>query len=502
MEAIACETPVIASAISPLDELLPLGQLFDPSDSHQIAAAITTALTKTEQPPHAAIQSWEEVGERTALSFERLLAAADRTKSHRSLRRARPRIAVITPLPPAATGVAQYSYRFIEAMVATEKVDVTCFSDGPTPDQTAPPGTVLHRVEALQHVEYLTGRFDEVIYVLGNSHHHLGAFAMLKKRRGIVMSHDVRLVNLYRHVHGDPGLVPGGLGREIEQMYEHLLPSSLGSGGELSEGDLDRYGLLMARDVIAMSAAFFVTSAAAVTLATIDAQSGTEHHIYALPFAMEEPRIDLPGFEHSTESRPGALEQLPLDLWGLAPPPDAVSYLAHFGIVDPIKRPELLIESIAGLSERPELRLVFVGPISEVMSKQLVDVAIELGVLDRVGFTGPLDPTSYRAWLKSAQIAIQLRAKSNGEASAAVGECLATSLATIVSDTGWSGEIPRDVVRHVPVSISADELAQVVAELLDDPLLRTDLGRASARYCEQHSFDTAARTMLQLIGEH
>ena len=496
VEALACETRVIASSIAPLDELLDGHELFDPGDAQAIAEAIGRALTESTERVTRASTTWGNVARASAGAFDAMLDGARARRAPRPSRRRRPRLAIVSPFPNSPTGIARYSYRLSEALARTEKVDLTCFFDGPTTGQIAPDGLTAHRVESLMHVERLTGRFDEVIYVFGNSHHHLGALSMLRRRRGVVMSHDVRLSNLYRHLTGDPGFLLGGLGRSIEQMYQGQLPRSIGATGDLDEHDLEQYGILMARDIISMSSGFLVTSTAAAQLARIDARPNALRRIAVLPFAMEVPVPNDVGFHEDSTACPAILMEQPGNLWGKPPPRDQTTYLAHFGIVDPIKRPVLLVEMLAALTARAEVRLVFVGPVADALCSELVNRARALGIGERVLFTGPLGARDYLSWLERVAIALQLRAKSNGEASAAIGECLAGAVPTVVSDLGWSGELPEDAVVRVDTRIDAHDLANVTLQLLDDSRRATEIARTGATYASHFSFDYVARTLL------
>ncbi len=500
VEALACHTPVIASSISPHDELLDESELFDPTDAHAIARGIERALTDPRALGTAQIDTWDDVARKSVLAFDAMLNEQRSRPAPSPLRRHRPRLAIVSPFPASPTGVARYSYRLAEAIAKTEKVDLTCFYDGPTSDQVAPEGTGGHRVEALAHFERLAGRFDEVVYVFGNSHHHLGAYAMLQQRRGLVMSHDVRLSNLYRHLYGDPGFLPGGLGRAIDKMYRGGLPQTIGSTGDLDERDVEQFGLLMARDVITSSSGFLVTSSAAAQLAGIDARANSLRKIAVLPFAMETPRTADVGFTETSTACPQVLQEERINLWGKPPPQDQICYLAHFGIVDPIKNPHLLIEMLTHLRHRADVRLVFVGPVAESLCQELVRHARDLEIADRILFTGPLGSRDYLAWLNRATLAMQLRTQSNGEASAAIGECLASGLSTVVSDIGWSSELPRDAVTHVAKNIGAADLAAVTARLLDDARLRANIAQAGAVHASHFSFDYVARTLLAKIG--
>jgi len=509
-EAAACGTPAVCSDRPPLDDLVGPGDRFDPEDVDDIARAITGALRRRgilPAPPsgRGGTTGWPEVAARAARAFEDLLAArtARPAATVAGGRRRIPRIAFVSPLPPAPSGVAAYSYRLVEEIVATGGVEIDVFADGPTRAVDAPAGAALYAAPALQPVERLTGRYDRVVYTLGNSHHHLGALALLRHRPGAVVSHDVRLTNLYRHETGDPGLLPHGLADRIRAIYGDSLPARLGRNNEVASEDFDRYGLLMAREAICLSEVFFVSSPASAALARLDAGPALAGRIAVLPFAIEAP-----GDRRTAFAEDAAVPQdcpIAAAWWGR--PPDVRAdraVVAHFGIVDPVKSPELLIDAFASLlgragSEASGALLAFVGPISEDLAGTLAGRAAALGIGDRLAITGPLPPDGYRAWLAAATIAVQLRRSFNGEASAAVGECLASGVPTVATNLGWLRGLPREAVELVGSGTTADELATVISGLLDDPLRRGRLAEAGRAFAAAHSFAATARALLAAI---
>jgi len=84
---------------------------------------------------------------------------------------------------------------------------------------------------------------------------------------------------------------------------------------------------------------------------------------------------------------------------GIAPSPLVV----HFRIVDPVKAPELLIESFA-ITKRavPDAHLAFVGPVSDALVATLTELTFALGMSSSVHFTGSLSAADYRNWLSPA----------------------------------------------------------------------------------------------------
>jgi glycosyltransferase involved in cell wall biosynthesis len=509
-EAAACGVPAVCSDRPPLDDLVAPENRFDPEDVGDIARVITRALARHGQtaapPDRQSAGGWPEVAARSAQAFEDLLAARSTRPTPRPTRGRprRPRIAIVTPLPPAPSGVAGYSHRLIEEILATREVTVDVFADGPTRAVEAPAGAAVHAAAALLPVERLTGRYDRVVYTFGNSHHHLGALALLRARPGVVVSHDVRLTNLYRHETGDPGLLPHGLAARIRAMYGDSLPARLGRNNEVAPEDLDRYGLLMAREVIGLSEVFFVSSRAAAQLARLDAGPTLAGRIGVLPFAIESPRNRRSAFTEDA----GVPQDCPVAAawWGRPPEEGGTrKVVAHFGIVDPVKAPELLIDAFAALpagvggeAETAPL-LALVGPISAELARALADRATALGIGGRLAITGPLPPESYRAWLAATTVAVQLRRSFNGEASAAVGECLASGVPTVATDLGWLRELPRGAVELVPAATTSEELATVLAGLLADPGRRGRLAEGGLAFAARHGFASTATALLTAI---
>jgi len=508
VEAIACGIPVVASDRSPMRELVDPAYRFDPEDVGALSRALGDALDAATGAPREprsrppAPSSWDDVADRSAAGFAELLSDP---RPRRSRRPRRARLALVSPFPPAPTGIAAYSYRLSEELAALAAVDIDAFVDGPTDDQVAPDGIATFRVASLRAIEAVQGGYDHVVYALGNSHHHLGALAMLRRRRGSVLAHDVRLSNLYRHESGDPGLLPGGLGRKIAELYGTLLPEDIGRDGELHLEDEERYGVLMAREVVTLSDRFLVSSATAAELAIIDVGAMLGARVAVLPFAIETP----PDADGASGFGGGAVAPLgvnptALGSWGrgAASLEPAGPVVAHFGIVDPVKEPTLLLDAFASFAATDDddaNTLVFVGPISDALAIELSSRADAHGLADRVRFTGALGATDYRSWLDRADLAVQLRGRTNGEASAAVGECLAAGRATIVSDLGWAHELSDGCVVKIPVPTRTSELADVITRLANDADERRELGRAALAESRRRTFEATARALLELL---
>jgi glycosyltransferase involved in cell wall biosynthesis len=383
------------------------------------------------------------------------------------------RIAFTTPLPPQATGVAAYSVRLLAALRDLVEVDV--YVDGPPHQRdaivhpAAPDGLTVRPLGALARVEAFAGAYDAVVYSLGNSEFHTGSLASLLRRRGIVLAHDVRLSNLYRFAQWQhPAVVaPGQLDAAAARMY----------GDAVSFEQVERWGLAMAREAIGASTRFLTTSTFAANLARLDARPGDRDRIASVGFAMGTSPLDDPT---PPLERPG--------------PP----VVASFGVVNRSKQGPLLVEAFAAAAPG-DARLVFVGPAGAEDRAAIARRADDVGIGSRVEVCGEVDAAVYARWLDRAWLAVQLRASTNGESSAAIGDCLAAGLPTIVTGIGANRELPSGAVAAVAPDVDAFDLASVIRGVLGSRDRRQAMGMAAAAHAASRSFARAAQDLYEVV---
>ncbi|MBW3614996.1 MAG: glycosyltransferase [Actinobacteria bacterium] len=496
-EALACATPAIGANRTAVPELLAPEALFDASDPDATAAAITQALTdeghRRRLSEHAARppRTWAEVAAGTLAVYDRVVA-----QRHRPLRRDRPagaggrgrlRMALATPLPPQGGGVADYSTRLLEEL--RELCEVDALVDGPPHERAsmeaaqAPDGVAVHRLASLERLEALARPYDGVVYSIGNSEFHTGALAMLSRRPGVVLAHDVRLTNLYRFAAWQhPEAAPGGFHATLQRMYAGRVPEHLGGQGWIDNHEAERWGVLMAREVIGHSRRFLATSAFAAELARLDARAGDRGRIDVLPFSLGAVPLAAPT---PADRRRG--------------PP----VVASFGMVNVLKQAPLVVEAFAeaaGAVGAADAQLVFVGPASAADAGAVHERARQLGVASRVQVTGELDDQDYLRWLDRAWVAVQLRAATNGESSGAIGDCLTAGVPTVITAIGPNRAVPGTAAVAIPAGAGARQLADVLVTLLADPARRGALGRGAREYAAAHSFARAAEALYEVVS--
>ncbi|MEM7326766.1 MAG: FkbM family methyltransferase, partial [Actinomycetota bacterium] len=416
---------------------------------------------------------------------------------------AKPRLALFAPLPPQRTGVAQYTYRMIDEL--RHHCDVTVFVDcGPgdrdrpeerrvdedlmrTRDAEAGSGAALTPADLLRpdgvtvvsHDLYEAmaaggGAFDQTLYFLGNSHHHLQAFQANKERRGHVLLHDVRMTELYRAIRNDipERLVEGSVGRTVGAYYPGRYRPEVEEMDVVSPETAHRFGVLLARGVADEDTELLVHSRYAKTLLRLDG-AGTA----SVPFPMPCPTFSVP--------------------WT---PSDVQPIISAFGPLDADRQPERLIAAMTDVIRRiPTARLRFVGDIDVARKEVLMDLANHHSVGGSVDFVGELTDEQFRHRQRETWIAVQLRSRSDGGSSETLAELLALGVPTMISDLGPDTEVPDDVVLRVADTVAGSALGQEMVDLLLDEPSRRRLSLAARQYAERHSFAVAARSLAHLL---
>jgi glycosyltransferase involved in cell wall biosynthesis len=391
-----------------------------------------------------------------------------------------PRLAFVSPLPPQASGVADASYRLLESL--STRCEIDAFVDGYDVGQrvaaTAPQGVKLVSAISFDRCERARGGYDGVVYCLGNSEFHPGALALLRKRPGIVIAHDLRLSGLYAWAARErPDAVPRSFYETLHRMYGNRIPAEVGEHGWLDLDDADRYGIFMARDVLEQCDLFLVHSVYAAQLARFDARPADVAKIRVIPFGIPPPV--------ARPNTPASREPL----------------VATFGIASAAKQTEKIIEAFATVAERDaSARFAVVGSFPDPRERERAEKLVgALGLARTCELTGRLGTEDYSQWMARATVAVQLRAWSNGETSAAVMDCLAAGVPTVVTRLGSAAELPEECVVKVERDVTPRVLGETLAELLADTEARKRLATAAQDYARANSFGRAADAVYELV---
>lgn len=344
-------------------------------------------------------------------------------------------LALVSPWPPARSGIADFAASTLRHLC--RRYDVTVVTDSPWTDDRVP-----HMSRDTFRRDWW--RYDRVLYHVGNNAYHADDLEMLGEAPGAVVVHDAVLGGAIRsavHAFGHPGGVQSLLAWD---------------GPDPRPGQPDLRGT---RAALAPALGILVHSEHARELLREAGMLTPTLHVSPLPVTRAERESHRPDAAH----RSGA------------------PILTHFGFVNAFKGAAELVEA-AGWLARHDLvcRVAFVGEfLDRPLKRTVTQLAETLGV--PLEITGFVTPDEWTRWLETSACAVQLRQQSHGESSAALGQLLVAGLPVVCTATGSFAELPEGVVRHVPQGVTGTELAEVIAEVLK-PAVSGSLGRAGQRY--------------------
>ncbi len=484
LEAMSCGAPVAASRTSTAPEILgDLLATFDPYDPAAIAECITDVIDSPDtiaalvERSHRRVgaYTWDGVAESSLRAYEHVMDQ-DRVPARRARRRAR--LALVTPWPPERSGIADYNLRLARAL--GEHVDVDVVVGSPL-DHYAPPQERGVRLVQARSFHLGLCQPDRVLYSMGNSSFHGHVYELMRQRPGAVVAHDVRLTGFYGWFAGQerPEDPPGRLAERIEALYGPRLPPQILNEGSPSWERQSALGIYMTREIQQYAEQLFVHSRHALEVLELDrGVLDRQVPVAVMPFGM--PDI-------ATETR-------------TCRAPDDSPLIVSMGVVSEVKGLASLIEAISLVAhKRKRTRLVIAGPGEEDELQRWRDFARQTAPHVDVEVTGHLPADRYLQILREADLAVQLRTISNGEASAAVADCLAAGLPTVASEMGWAAELPAKAISLIPVDAPPTSLADRLEKLIGDREARQALSEGALAYARECSFSRVAEVYLSAL---
>lgn len=468
LEAMACGAPVIGSNTSSIPEVIGRADaMFDPTSVEAITAAMAQVLLDPARQAdlrayglvQAARFSWDASAQCAIAAFEEAhgrRAARDVQVAVPAAPARKPRLAYVSPLPPARSGIAAYSADLLPELAGHYDIELILAQDGvDDPALDAFPQRTAAWFDAHAH------EFDHIVYQFGNSAFHSHMFDLLERHPGVVVLHDFFLSGVIHH-----------------DETEHRLPNQycrslyLAHGyGALVEEKADRTASIMAypsnKQVLDRALGVIVHSAHAVALARRwygpDYAAGWR----VLPLVCLRPGADTADREQTRTTL------------GFAP---ADFVVCSFGILSAPKCNDRLVDAWidSALAQDPHCHLVFVGEIAQ--GRFGMALRERIAAHPRIRVTGYAGTALYRQYLAAADAAVQLRANSRGETSGAVFDCLSYGVSTIVNAHGSAAEVPEQICLRLDDAFSQDALRAAIERLHGDAALRAQLGGAAAAY--------------------
>jgi glycosyltransferase involved in cell wall biosynthesis len=480
VEAMAAGIPSVASDIPAHQELVEDPALrFAADDDTALSSLLDRIVTDPAWRQEVATRqktAWprfraEEVGRRFWDSvLERLPSRAPAPR-----RGHRPRVALLSPVAPDRSGVADYTVRTCREL--GRLVDLHVF----TLTEDALPLEGVAAQSPLSALPHLMPSFDRVVSVVGNSHFHLRIFELLQRYGAACIAHDARMLGFYR--------VLLGLNRTLAVASKELqrpVGEAELNGWLADEGTTKA---LLLGEIAAAASPMIVHSA-------ITAREVLERHGVAarhVPFSIYRPwqPMDL-----TPAKRAAARSRLGLGEADIA--------IATFGQVDRTKGPEECIWALDMLRGWGiPASLYFVGPEDRSdRGRALHALARELGIADNVRFMPGdyLSEQTYRDYLIAADLGIQLRTYGLGGLSGAVLDCAAVGLPTVANFSLAEAVGVPSYIRSIPDALSPVLLAEALAGLLEDGLSAKRPEAERSAFSESRSMRRYAVSLCEALS--
>lgn len=470
LEAMKCGRAVIAADRAGLPEVVGLeSALFDPFDLHAMSAKIHQVLTNSQVREdlerHGLDQaqkfSWDSVGERAWEALER--THARRKSAQRSpVVPYRPRLAFVSPVPPQASGISDYSAELLPELARHYRIDIV------TPQATSDNAWIRANCGILDIETFrrCAGKFDRVLYHFGNSQFHAHMFSLLHDIPGVVVLHDFFLSGVIAHLDNN-GELPGVWPRAL--LTSHGWPA-VAERFRAADPDQVIWTYPCNLQVLQDALGVIVHADYSKQLARKWYGADASDDWCIIPHLRQFIPTD----------RTSARRELGIE------PDDFV--VCSFGHIAQTKMNHLLLEAwLASPTARDRrCRLVFVGQSdANRYATDLERLARSPAAGGRVEITGWVDQRKFRRWLHAADLAVQLRTLSRGETSGTVLDCMNAGVATIVNAHGAVAELPGDAVMMLEDEVTSADLSTAMEFLRINREQRLSLASNAAAYVAQ-----------------
>jgi glycosyltransferase involved in cell wall biosynthesis len=387
------------------------------------------------------------------------------------------RLAFLSPLPPAPTGIADYSAEVLALLADRHEIDAY---------HAQPVVESLPRSVRLRPAEELAFRnleraYDVVVHQLGNGAAHAFQYEPLLRFPGLLVLHDLVLhhararafldseaarayaadpTSAERRAAAAPALK--AYADEVAYSYPH-------QAGRLSQAHLGTTGRLLP-----YAYPLFRIPVEASRLVAVHNDYMAEAVRTEVPSA-EVVRVVMPATPAivRAEARDDARRQL-----GLLPRHFVVG---SFGLLTAEKQIETAARAVRrAAAALPDIRLMLVGPVPE--PERLECMLAREGVQDRTVVAGRVPLESLPACMEAADLVVHLRYPTARETSAALLRVLAQGRPAVVSDLEHLGDIPDDAVVRADMADEEGDVTRAILRLVGNEAARRRLGDAARAF--------------------
>ena len=395
---------------------------------------------------------WNVIANNAILFWEK---SHCKKKSILKTKKSKKKLALVSPMPPEKTGIADYSADLLIAL--SEYYDIYVIQENrDNIDFNLPSNCEVHDQSWLRSNKNM---IDRVLYHIGNSHYHKHMLSLSNEIPGVIVLHDFFLSSLTASIELN-SIDPKAW---IECLYNSHGYSSLRDNFNSEINVKNIYPtnwpfLKNAKGVI-------VHSIYAKELANKWYGSKVSNRFEVVPLLRSESKkIN----SRSARQKMGFNEN------------DFI--VCSFGFLGETKLSHVLLESWINteLAKDTKCHLIFVGENPKSQYGLGILKTIESSPYKkRIKITGYISSDDYIHYLSAADLSVQLRTDSRGETSAAILDCMNYSLPLIINSNGSAGEIQDDMAYKLPDKLSNKELIKALEECWKNIELRKRLSKTA-----------------------
>ena len=363
------------------------------------------------------------------------------------------RLAVVTPLDAAQTGVADYSRDLLPHLAVVADHDIAVFTDRAGADQS---GAGWHACPT-DDLPSTARAFDLIVYQMGNSPAHDFMAGVVWQYPGLLVLHDLSLHYFFA--------------RQPRSRYLQALGYGYGPAGTA----LGRQFL--------RGAAFVNYPQYLVSEVLVDRSPGvivhSRHALEQLSTRCPTARVaHVPHLLSLPPDRSPAALRAQLGLTAS----DFV--MGVFGVLNDSKQPRAILAALRQLLDQGvPITAVFLGRENDTF--HLADEAPRLSLSDHIIALGFVDNLAVaNNWLAACDVALHLRAPYWGETSGSTLHALGAGTPVVVNDVGAFSELPDAACIKLPPAGPdlPQQLAAALRQLIDQPERRAAMRIAARQY--------------------
>jgi glycosyltransferase involved in cell wall biosynthesis len=486
LEAMQCGAALVASRAASLPEIVgSAGLLVDPEEPEEIGEAIVRMAGDPDLKAEL-VQLGLERSEafNGALLARETLACYRDAVERRARERRRSRISLWTPFPPQESGIAEYSFELVEWLEQYVDVDIV-LADGVEPRCPRPLRAVFFDANS-QPARW--PRPDRTVFEFGGSHFHKFQAEHLDVGPDLLVLHDLTWGRVRWFALRS---VPARLEREIRK-----------SEGRRAAQVFRRIASIPPEERDVAAEDFFLEN-------------------FLLRPMVEASERQLVHFLGGDESLAAAYGSAKADviIMGVADPLATVPFdsmvcqgsaradgsltIGVFGIIDPVKRLEVLADAVSTLKAGGVDVLVrVVGAfVSKAYEEDLRRVLHEKGVAEAFSFSGRVSTVDFDLEMTAVDVVCNLRWPFRHQMSATLMRGIAAGKPVVATDLPAWRMVPAEVCYFVPVGDEeVPALVSVLRKLASSADLRQRRGTAArAFYRKYGSIGEMGRAYLRLL---